>query len=865
MKPKVLVLGNVPLITVIEESEYFPKDKTFTIYNKYAGAASLERLIQACAMVDYPNKHCFYDINGKLDKTNISASMLREGIESKYWLCENLESRSKNKFRYNAFGPSAFANNYPNQWNNYTTFKPDTAFDKTIRVHSHKTYHDNHPIYRVSKDFRQRGTVCPKYNLSKISKCEIVVVQLGRDSFTEALGNSKTVSDVIQGSISCEHLVIIVTDSLEVSDQRFPIENLRRPLANLRERIRAKSTHLVTHANFLRTSYSISKGLSWERTIQETIYRLTTIPHLKKYTDTLTLHYEMEGVVHIPKETIASLRLKQPSFVHAALDWHQAEGEWREKIKAKTPGTTHVIATSLIDYLAKEFTGEMTNEPPPTIEISLRNGLLAARFGHQYGLTRIPQSTFNRDPRNPHHGTLSPSISSDTRNIRCAPYDMMAEIIRRGSDERLRWVEGAVRDFGQEQVQHVHSFVAECFKKSKGVLARTATIPALLGPLKQYGIFGPIADQYTFFTEVDEPTLARNVMIHGERSITSAGIPIAKYGNLVLTQRHELEIFREFASILKAYENTGFASPLNIGVFSEPGAGKSFAISQILASLNSQIIDTKPISFDLSQFSSETDLIEAFRMIASHSASGKVPTVFWDEYDSNRDGRSFGWLQSLLEPMQARNHASGSLGRAIFVFAGSRFKQREDLFDCEFLDRTGLLFTKDSPTIADLRNLPHSFDTDFMDSLEQRLKGEKSLGVGNLISDEKLTKFRSFVSNKGLDFKSRLHFCIQISPINKVGTDSGYLYKRALMARFKLKEHDPDVFRGNRLEIDEKTISALLSPDVRFIHGARSFENTIKTIALGYGPIMDSSRIATVYALGNHIQDPGAFENIFRK
>src|SRR5262249_42744032 len=64
------------------------------------------------------------------------------------------------------------------------------------------------------------------------------------------------------------------------------------------------------------------------------------------------------------------------------------------------------------------------------------------------------------------------------------------------------------------------------------------------------------------------------------------------------------------------------------------------------------------------------DLVLAFHMIRDAGAKGRMPFVFWDEFDTD----DFKWLKHFLAPMQdAEFHSAGHafpFGRGIFVFAG---------------------------------------------------------------------------------------------------------------------------------------------------------------------------------------------------
>ena len=76
----------------------------------------------------------------------------------------------------------------------------------------------------------------------------------------------------------------------------------------------------------------------------------------------------------------------------------------------------------------------------------------------------------------------------------------------------------------------------------------------------------------------------------------------------------------------------------------------------------------------MSQFASYGDLIKAFHVIRDISLSGNIPLVIFDEFDSEFEGNTLGWLKYFLAPMQDGKFKDGELmhptGRGIFIFAG---------------------------------------------------------------------------------------------------------------------------------------------------------------------------------------------------
>ena len=80
------------------------------------------------------------------------------------------------------------------------------------------------------------------------------------------------------------------------------------------------------------------------------------------------------------------------------------------------------------------------------------------------------------------------------------------------------------------------------------------------------------------------------------------------------------------------------------------------------------------ITFNLSQFDSPDDLLSALHQVRDVGLSGKIPLVFWDEFDTSLAETPLGWLRYFLAPMQDGKFQEGQIshpiGRAIFVFAG---------------------------------------------------------------------------------------------------------------------------------------------------------------------------------------------------
>lgn len=168
-------------------------------------------------------------------------------------------------------------------------------------------------------------------------------------------------------------------------------------------------------------------------------------------------------------------------------------------------------------------------------------------------------------------------------------------------------------------------------------------------------------------------------------------VPLGRFGDLLTVDRQEIEAYRSIGALVGEYARGRQSKPLSIAVFGPPGSGKSFGVTQVATSLLPGVID-KPLEFNLSQFGGPEDLAGALHQVRDAVLRGRLPLVFWDEFDTALGGRSLGWLRYFLAPMQDGTFQEGQIthpiGRCIFVFAGGTAERLErfgrDLADAEF-------------------------------------------------------------------------------------------------------------------------------------------------------------------------------------
>ena len=259
------------------------------------------------------------------------------------------------------------------------------------------------------------------------------------------------------------------------------------------------------------------------------------------------------------------------------------------------------------------------------------------------------------------------------------------------------------------------------------------------------------------------------------------GLPQLSFGALTTVDRWEIEAFQNIRNLIVGYATGDNVRPLSIAVFGSPGSGKSFGVTQIAKNVLPGKVEK--LEFNVSQLTRLADLGAAFQKVRDVILEGKLPLVFFDEFDSDKDGLPLGWVKSFLMPMQDGKFKDDSgehpLGKCILVFAGGTAASFEE-------------FT-----------LP-------MQSSDPQQR-------------------QAFKNIKGPDFVSRLRGTINVlGPNPKDENDKNYILRRALLLR-SLCERKLNMKNGK--PISPNILWAMLLVP-KYKHGARSME-----------AILDMSRI----------------------
>ena len=465
----------------------------------------------------------------------------------------------------------------------------------------------------------------------------------------------------------------------------------------------------------------ISRELSWERTVQDVFWELVHNPCVNSLSHCahVVISFGPAGAILLSRQD----EKNQPPFQCSLFfDPRVIERMWEKDY----PGGMIGYTTCLMAGIARQF---LLSRQSPDLAAGVQCGLAALRTLHLEG-----------------YGERGTGASQVRLTF---PIEKITAVLSQpGKSFTSAPVQDPVR-FIQQKGETSEKPVTEGFwtilqDKFKGVLDQTAMQIVLEGP-----------------------------------EVALQGVPWGQFGNLLTVDRQEIESYRSIRNLVGEYASQKSVSrPLSIAVFGTPGSGKSFGVTEMAKSLLPGQIE--PITFNLSQFDSVEGLLSAFHQVRDVGLSGKIPLVFWDEFDTALGEIPLGWLRYFLAPMQDGKFQEGQIshpiGRAIFVFAGG--------------------------TSSSMAEFDKGTEVDFK-------------------------------SAKGPDFVSRLKGYINVlgpNPVKGRGSDPYFIIRRAILLRSSLKRNTPQLFekrdKKEFLNIDRGVLRALLKVE-QYKHGARSIESLL--------------------------------------
>ena len=327
-------------------------------------------------------------------------------------------------------------------------------------------------------------------------------------------------------------------------------------------------------------------------------------------------------------------------------------------------------------------------------------------------------------------------------------------------------------------------------REQEGSVQRIAvperSLPALLENISPFSIL----DEYCKKQPGGYLAVAERIVFEGPSELFSK-VPFCRYNKMTTVDKDEIEnyhtikaLFDDYITQWESQEDPSEMQPLSVAVFGPPGSGKSFGVKQIAVSCGK----FKTTTLNLSQYSDSQELFRAVHETLARK-DGKIPLIFFDEFDSELDGVRRGWMKYFLAPMQDGEYTMDGrvwkIGPAVFVFAGAT---------------------------------AHSFHCFLPENAEEE------------------AVFRAV---KGPDFVSRLKGILNVKGPNPAGdTDRSHIIRRAMLLRNQIILRVPGICQGEGklVNISRGLLSALLTVS-EYRHGSRSVE-----FILGMSRLSDVTR-----------------------
>lgn len=163
---------------------------------------------------------------------------------------------------------------------------------------------------------------------------------------------------------------------------------------------------------------------------------------------------------------------------------------------------------------------------------------------------------------------------------------------------------------------------------------------------------------------------------------------VHKFGDeMRVFSQSELDQLRSLQALVVQYvQQIVPARPLCLAVFGPPGSGKSYSVKQIRKVAAGKVAGSETqlpmTTVNLTQISDPTSISAVLARVAGEQDDKTVPIIFFDEFDTARDGSPLGWLSWFLAPMHdgefIHSDALVRLKRVVYVFAGGTASTMEE-------------------------------------------------------------------------------------------------------------------------------------------------------------------------------------------
>ncbi|MBI2480654.1 MAG: hypothetical protein HYV60_19125 [Planctomycetia bacterium] len=326
---------------------------------------------------------------------------------------------------------------------------------------------------------------------------------------------------------------------------------------------------LVVAADDLRArGAAISKGLSWDRTIEETVREFETGLSSCDLARARRVVIHFDGGAGAASFTRLRLKLGPPHPAAHAAGLDEPVRDRGEDRPGKMFGSASIITAAVVRHIADPATYP--------IFIALGRGLTAVRHSREQGGGAV----------------LKEQPGVDLNGIRwCLHWPPRSAVADEDKLTRKEWRELEKHEAGWPKTDpcdaYYTAFPHEVLTHPQWRQQRAAQSNLLRDAV------GPDFEYYT--------AVAMDVVVRGPERGLLRSVPKARYGKYMTVDREEIERINALRGLIQTYRSTPTDKrPLSISVFGPPGSGKSFAIKQLAEAMFGPGQQT--LEFNLSQF-----------------------------------------------------------------------------------------------------------------------------------------------------------------------------------------------------------------------------------------------------------------------
>lgn len=618
-----------------------------------------------------------------------------------------------------------------------------------------------------------------------------------------------------------------------------PVYENSRLLGYLARSCREKTAIIVSLATLCRENAMVNALLSWEQIIEDIGAELTYLPVLRSlaWFQHLFVRVNTAGIVHLE-----NLKGRRRGTFHF---WPHSQAEVQRKISedGTTLGKNAILAATLAECSARDWSA---------IDGACRTALRLVWAADKRGYRLCKHG--GRDPIVDFFEAVAKHLDEYWKEESTGP----CKVATREIPERLLQdrVQGELRyqdrwrilddALHEAPVHRVNVAMAIAVAGHEQVLNRRWRFDGTRGDDRVWQALSRVeywhpndrAPDYLTLQDGDYPAVQApylkepvNRQIIGTlKREFNISVQVVTFKKLVVAERDEIESLYSIRNLMGQYvrEAESNEKPLSIAVFGAPGSGKSFAVKQIAKAIDPHETRIATFEFNVAQMRSPQDLGDALSEVSS-AGHGKVPLVFFDEFDCAIDQQPNGWLQYFLAPMQdgvfySTKNQKLSIGHAIFVFAGGVSTSFEN-----FDPRTRL------PD-------PH---------------------LGLQASEDYQHRVRQFAIQKGPDFISRLRGHINILEMSQEAGRVKHFIRRALHLRGILETLKLTPSPQGHAMVDDAVLYALLTVD-RYRHGVRSMEAILRMCNPSHTGWISSSSLPARAQLNMHVDAESFLRRVYR-